>query len=240
MNKLTKALHLAMVPEYRKSMWMGVAATIEHEPAFRGHHFDTIVDVGAHKGQAAVFFRKTYPEATIYSFEPQVRPMIRLGRVAETFGIRTFPYAIGPKAGPAMMNISARDDSSSLLPIGEGQTTLHPKTKKVDEEEIQIRPLHKAIDADHIAGRALLKIDVQGSELEVLKGCEGEDLLQCFGAIYVECSWRELYTGQPTAAAVKAWLLERGFLLFGTHNPQYDDGKLVQADLMFGRERRRG
>ncbi|MCK9367495.1 MAG: hypothetical protein M0P72_10155 [Metallibacterium scheffleri] len=38
--------------------------------------------------------------------------------------------AVGERAGMASMHVSARDDSSSLLPIGSEQTRIFPGTQR--------------------------------------------------------------------------------------------------------------
>ena len=49
-------------------------ASIEHESLFKGESFDTVVDIGANKGQFALMSRKCFPNANIFSFEPQMIP----------------------------------------------------------------------------------------------------------------------------------------------------------------------
>jgi hypothetical protein len=80
--------------------------------------------------------------------------------------------------------------------------------------------------------RNLLKIDVQGFELEVLKSAE--TLLPGFRWIYAECSAVALYEGQALADEVIQWLKMRQFDLVGRFNPSRGrDGALLQADLLF-------
>jgi hypothetical protein len=75
-----------------------------------------------------------------------------------------------------------------------------------------VRVLHLSdVISDHdIISPALLKIDVQGYEKQVLQGCEPP--LQNFDWIFVELSFVELYKGQALAPSILAWLAERGFL----------------------------
>lgn len=78
----------------------------------------------------------------------------------------------------------------------------------------------------------MLKLDVQGFELEALRGCES--LLHCFPFVYAECSFMELYEGQALAHEVIAWLRERGFVLKGVYHMGYDGrGQAVQGDFLF-------
>lgn len=79
---------------------------------------------------------------------------------------------------------------------------------------------------------ALLKLDVQGYELEALKGCE--DLLASFSYVYAEGSFVELYRGQVLADELIAWLRRREFRLSGVYGVVYDgQGRAVQADMLF-------
>ncbi len=55
------------------------------------------------------------------------------------------------------------------------------------------------VPAQDLAAPALLKLDVQGFELQALSGCE--DLLERFARVTVECSFVALYAGQAFADA---------------------------------------
>lgn len=81
----------------------------------------------------------------------------------------------------------------------------------------------------------MLKIDVQGFELELLKGAT--ELLPHIQDVYVECSFIELYQGQALASEVIDLLRDHGFTLRGFYNPQYDNGgAAIQADLAFSQD----
>jgi hypothetical protein len=88
------------------------------------------------------------------------------------------------------------------------------------------------VSAEELEAPALLKLDVQGYELQALRGCEA--LLEHFAYIYAECSFIELYTGQALADEVAGWLAERGFRQTGVGNLASDrEGRSVQADFLF-------
>jgi hypothetical protein len=118
------------------------------------------------------------------------------------------------------------------VPISGLQERLFPGTGEVATEKILVGRLPDFVPAEDIKGPAMLKLDVQGFELEALKGCE--DLLDRFAQVYVECSFVELYTGQALADEVIAWLRERGFRLAGVYNMSYDrNGAAVEGDFLF-------
>ncbi|WP_461441697.1 FkbM family methyltransferase [Metallibacterium sp.] len=90
------------------------------------------------------------------------------------------------------------------------------------------------IKPEQIIAPALLKLEVQGYELQALRGCEA--LLDRFQYVYCECSFVELYAGQALADAVISWLRERGLRLISVYNmANEEDGRAVQADFLFGR-----
>ena len=133
--------------------------------------------------------------------------------------VHFFSTAIGVKAARQTMHVSARDDSSSLLPISEEQCRVFPGTEEVSTTEVSITPLHEQISEQDITCPCLLKIDVQGYELAVLQGCEL--LLHCCDVIYCECSFLSLYEGQALADEVIHWLWQpcRVFTIRRMTNP---------------------
>lgn len=238
MNRFVKAAGCLGAPLYLRALARaGVAAGWEHERILRACGCATVVDVGANRGQFALAVRRALPQARVVSFEPLTSPASTFRRLfAGDARVTLHVAAIGPRRERAAMHVSARDDSSSLLPIGEGQTRLFPGTGEVGTETVEVGPLEDYLSAGTLQPPALLKIDVQGYELETLRGCEG--LLPEFDLAYVECSFVELYRGQPVADEVIAWLRERGMPLAGVHNLSRDgSGRAVQADFLFRRRR---
>jgi FkbM family methyltransferase len=192
-----------------------------------------VVDIGANRGQFALVARYCFPEARIISFEPLTEPARLFQEIFSNDDlVSLYPFAIGPKSKPALIHLSDKDDSSSLLPITPLQTILFPGTDEKDIRTIPEQPLNAHLSDNDIVPPAMLKLDVQGYELQVLKGCV--DLLSSFNYIYVECSFVELYLGQALADEVIAFLYEQNFRLNGIHNIKYDQtGLAIQADFFF-------
>ena len=214
---------------------LGVTASVEHTKALHDLKSKTVVDIGANRGQFSLLARELFPEARIIAFEPLPGPAATFQRVfANDSRVRVHNIAIGPESTHTTIHVSARDDSSSLLPITETQSRIFPGTQETGTTAVEVRRLDEVLKPDEITAPALLKLDVQGYELEALRGCEA--LLQNFAYVYAECSFMELYKGQALADEVIAWLRERGFALSGVYNMAYDkSGKAVQADFLFQR-----
>ena len=217
---------------------IGVAASMEHKPLLQllaSFHCRTIVDIGASRGQFALASHALIPDASIFSFEPLAVPTHKFRELFDGDPqVRMQQVAIGSERCTADVHVSRRDDSSSLLPIGELQRETYPGTDEVGTEPVRVERLENVMTGADIIAPALLKIDVQGYELEALKGCLG--LLQLFNYAYVECSFVELYEGQALADEVIIFLNEQGFRLTGVYNLSYNKaGVAVQGDFLFQR-----
>jgi FkbM family methyltransferase len=235
-HKFCKAIHIVTTlhPLLYRGLAKGVAASTEHFTVLSSlGSIDTVIDIGANRGQFSLAARLTFPTATIFAFEPLPQPYERLRQVfASDTGTTGYNSAIGTAQSSAEIHISGRDDSSSLLPITDYQNHLFPGTGEVGMATIQVDRLDTLLSHQEISGRTLLKIDVQGYELQALMGSEG--LLHDISFIYVECSFVELYETQSLAHEIIDWLHDRSFVLIGVYNVSYDkDHRAVQADFLF-------
>jgi FkbM family methyltransferase len=233
-RKARKAAVLSRTPRWRAALRHGVAATIEHADVDFGFDFATVLDVGGHHGQFTLFALERFPQAQVITFEPQAEGAKKIADVtAGEPRVRIENFALGAEPGSAELNISKRSDSSSLLPIGEGQVEAYPGTEAASTETIQLETLDNLLP-DAPKRPALLKIDVQGFELDVLRGAART--LASVDAIFAECSFVELYEGQPLVGEIIAFLAERGFTISGVFGVNYDStGRCLQADFLFRR-----
>lgn len=223
---------IAVEPGYWPALRSGVAASVEHSRIPLRRDFRTVLDVGASRGQFALFAAQRFPDARIVCFEPLPEPAADLRRIMGD-RVEVHETAVGATAGTETINISARDDSSSLLPIGSRQQHEFPGTGTERRIEVPVTTLDLMMDGE-LNGPCLLKIDVQGLELEVLKGATST--LGKVDEALIECSFVELYEGQAMADEVVAHLLEKGLRLAGVHEVTHSaDGTAIQADFLFRR-----
>lgn len=236
-KKLRKAVRCLSDPAFRAALIRhAVAASVEHQFLLRSIPCSAVIDVGANRGQFALVARRVHSQATIIAFEPLPAPAERFRHMfAGDTQVTLHQAAISPARGETAIHISGRDDSSSLLPITAAQSRLFPGTAEAGTATVKVGPLADFLTEDQIKSPALLKLDVQGYELEALRGCDS--LLGRFAHVYCECSFVELYEGQALADEVIAWLRERGFKLQGIYNTHYDrKGRAVQADFLLSRQ----
>lgn len=234
-KKLNKLFTILRSKDLSSGLFSSIAATTEHLPLLKSiGNIQTVIDIGANKGQFTLIARYVFSDATIISFEP-------LSLCAEKFNkffskdqnIIFHQSAIGPINTTQSMHVSKLNDSSSLFPISNRQSTIFPGTEESHIEEIKVAPLHQFLSKEDLLDkRILVKIDVQGYELDVLKGCEY--LMHLFDFIYVECSFIELYKGQALAYEVIKYLNNQSFELKGIYNTFYNKSDIaVQSDFLF-------
>jgi len=233
MRKLAKLLRLLRKPAYWKGLRHGVAATVEHNAFLRSHPYATMIDAGANRGQFSLAAHAERRDATIIAFEPLPHLVTTFEKIfGKSDPVRVMNLALGSQAGEAAIHVSRRQDSSSLLPIGKLQTQIFPGTEEAAVLKVCVAKLDDVLNVSELAKPVLLKIDVQGFELELLKGAEKS--LTNIDSIYMELSFVPLYDGQPLAHEVVNWLAVRGFGLAGVyHVATSKDGKAVQADIHF-------
>jgi FkbM family methyltransferase len=238
LRKARKLRRLLIVPAYRHVLLASrVAATVEHEAQPFAESYGTVIDVGSNRGQFAVFARHRWPNARVLCFEPLPGPREVLTRVADALGnVRVFPYALSNEAGERRMHVSRSDDSSSFLVATPRQLEAFPDTREVEEQVVEVRRLQDLISEEDVSPPVLMKVDVQGAELDVLRGASG--LLGAVRDILVECSLVELYAGQPLLDDAILFAREQGFRLIGLSAPsRASDGTPLQCDVLFSRAR---
>jgi len=232
-EQLKKLLKIAQSPEFRRGLMRGVAANIEHKSVLQTFEANTIIDIGANRGQFALLARSCFPDADILSFEP-LGGACEVFREVFRFDSKTSLYqvAIGPERADCTFHVSRRADSSSLLPITKTQSEVFPGTEERETTSVSVAPIFEMVQVDRLRGPIILKLDVQGYELQALKGCR--EVLPKVAVVIVECSFIELYEGQSLAGEVVAFLSQHGFDLHCVYNLSHrEDGFPVQCDIAF-------
>jgi FkbM family methyltransferase len=231
-----KLLWLARRRERRGLLRHLIAPSIEHDDLLVGRSFRTVVDVGANVGQFAIWAAESLGAARIICVEPFPGAVMRLREVASGLApcrVDVVAGALGSTPGLRTLHVTAAIDSSSLLPVtaaAQNRTALH----ETGTEEVEVL-LGDNVLSDDFGGPLLVKLDVQGTEMDVLTGMP--KLLAKADAVLVEVSFTPLYDGQSDPSAVVAHLLGAGFALTGVARVPGSSSlwALDQADLLFER-----
>ncbi len=202
-------------------------------------HFriETVLDVGANKGQYALGILKHGYKGKIYSFEPILSVYKLLEkRSSNSFGWTALNLGVGSKDEEVMINVSENIVSSSLYKVRKESLVAEPTTRIVRQERIRITTLDKFLAEQNFTGEVLLKLDVQGYELEALKGATGS--LPGIKLIQAELSFVPVYDGIPLFGEIVSYLEQKGYKIFAII-PGFRDrktGRMLQADGIFVRE----
>ncbi len=191
----------------------------------------TAVDVGASFGTFTTAFRRIFPESDVVMIEPLAECRGHLEALASAAPVvRLVPLAAAGAPGPLTINVHADLVGSSLY---------------LEAEETDVNGVPRQVEAttlDALAAGAplrppvLLKIDVQGAELDVLRGAER--VLGATEVVLLEASFFRTFRGGPLFHQVVEHLAARGFVVYDVAGLQYRplDGALSQVDLAFVRD----
>jgi len=205
----------------------------------RQEQINLVLDVGANTGQFVQELRAAGYRGRIVSFEPLASAHQRLRKHAEgdpnwTVADRT---AIGAESGSVEIHVSENSVSSSILNMLPSHAEADPHSKYLATETVPVSRLDDLISLAH-TDRALLKIDVQGYERQVLEGASR--LLADCRAVISEMSLAPMYDGELLARELwdllaaqhfQPWSLEVCF-----RNPE--NGRVLQLDGLFVKETR--
>jgi FkbM family methyltransferase len=233
LTKLSKLIRLLTRPDYRRGLPFGVAAAVEHADLIALLRLGTVIDVGANVGQFSLLVNTLHPQVVIHAFEPleeaaSVFDRLFVGRQHVTL----HRCAAGAEDCETEIHVSGRADSSSLLPISELQDRAFSGTAAIANRKIPVRRVDDILDGLSLPGPLLIKLDVQGYEMEALRGMPR--ILAKADYVYAELSFAPLYEGQPLAHDVIAWLAAHSFDLASINTlARLATGVAVQADALF-------
>ena len=194
-----------------------------------------IIDVGANKGEYTLELIHLGFKGYIESFEPISEAYKILSiRSKNNKNWNTSRIAIGDFDGESEINIAGNINSSSLLNMLPRHIKSEPNSKYLRKERILVNRLDTLFSRNMILDKKIfLKIDVQGYELNVLKGAEF--IINNIEGIQIEMSLEPLYEGSILYKDMIHFLEMKGFELYSIENGFSDPhtGKLLQFDGVF-------
>ena len=138
---------------------------------------EKIIDIGAHKGEFLESILKISKVNSFYAFEPQKNIFKELNeKFSDNQKVTLFNYAMDKEITNKKIKINKLSMTSSLAEINE--KSLYLKVKKFltfsklnfeDEYEIQTNTVDKIFENISLQ-KTLLKIDVEGFEMNVIEG----------------------------------------------------------------------
>ena len=192
------------------------SAALDLAIARLGRGATTVVDVGVRWGANDAWWR-LHPLASVVGFDPDPEECERLkGLVGSDRSEQYIPAAVGRHDGRATVHLAAKPACSSLYPPDIDVVKRYPQVasdiQEVGTTEVALTTLDSWWDSAGRPNVSFVKLDTQGSELDILSG--GERLLAgCLG-LEVEVEFNTMYAGQPLFHQVDAFLRAHGFRIW--------------------------
>ena len=167
-----------------------------------------IIQIGAHYGNEYDTLKKLSEH--ILMFEPQKEVYNKLfNKLGSMPNLIIENKALGSSIGIMQMYTEqANNGQSSSLLIPQLHCVQYPSIKFTGTEQVEVITLNEYFN-DKLFNYNLLTLDVQGYELEVLKG--STDILLKVDYILCEVNRAELYKGCPMVEEIDSFLNDYGF-----------------------------
>jgi FkbM family methyltransferase len=192
---------------------------------------NVIYDIGAHVGTWTLLAKAIFPSAQVHAFEPLAEHQVGIRKqFAGSKDVTLHPVALGSANTSTFFHVTDASSSSSVLPLADA-CRLHFGLREVEQIPIQLHRLDDYRTAHQLSLPDMIKLDVQGYELEALKG--GAQCLRSAKAVLMEVSFVELYHGQPLFADVVRFMADHGFRMHAVSIATPVGKPLLQTDVLF-------
>jgi len=195
----------------------------------RGLVCNHILDLGANKSLWSREATKAYPSAAYYLIEPQEEMVSFLQEFCKEYqGSKYFIAGAGKKN--EVLELNVYDSLAGSTFMGDENSNTHVIGKRA----VDVVSIDSLIETNQIPDTIeLVKLDIQGFELEALKGAT-----KLFGKTEVfilETSMFKYYTGLPIFSEVVNFMLDKDYVVYDLpgYNRRPLDGALGQLDICF-------
>lgn len=204
----------------------GIDPVYDIQQSLPATRISVIFDAGAHAGIMSSRYRDAYPQAEIHAFEPADSTFVELERALSGKHIHTHRMALG--ARPGVGHMATTGDSRMRQVSHHAQEHCSPVAVTTIDAFCKERAI------DHIG---LLKIDTEGSDLDVLVGASETLLRADIDIVQVEAGMNPANTRHVPFELLKAKLQGWDYYLFGVYEqmPEWPsrEPQLRRADLVF-------
>lgn len=171
---------------------------------------DVVFDVGANDGRTILRLHNPLNAPQFYAFEPvssTYETLVR--RTAHLDNVHCVQSALGAESGEARMYLSEIDAMNSF-----SEDWADP----VGSEVVPVDTVDGFMDAHGIDFVHFLKVDVEGHDLEVLKGARHALESGRIALVQVEVGVDQLAKNQPSLESIRQYLAPLDYYLYGIYN----------------------
>jgi FkbM family methyltransferase len=178
-----------------------------------------VVDVGCRWGFADTW-EELRERCNIVGFEPD---HVECERLSEHYRdqpwVRIVPHALGAEQRAATLYITREPACSSVYPPIDSVVDRHPRLepqRMVRRETIELITMDDWCADNAFENVDFIKLDTQGSELDILRGAKRT--LESVSVVQTEVEFNPMYDGQPLFGDVDRFLRDHGFVLWHLDN----------------------
>ena len=189
---------------------------------------NAILDIGAHTGQFHGWAKRVWSDVPIFMIEANPLHESALDKLAMMNGDGYLIAAMGDEKRE--VTFYTRSDK----PHTEGNSYYKEANywdipQLVEESKVTLQILDNLFEDDAVFD--IIKVDTQGSEIDILKG--GKDLVSRAKAVILEVSFIPYNEGAPDSQETIDYMNEIGFEERTSVGEHYDGDTIVQKDLLF-------
>ena len=195
-----------------------------------------VIDIGAHHGWFFHCWLDWCPDAKVHALEPYKESYeIAHELYGQDKRVHLKCLAMGDTEGFQELNVlsDSKVSNSLLQPKTDIWSEIRYKTGQVSQTSVPVVTLDNYVKREKLNNIYLVKIDVQGYEMHVLRGAQ-QSLTQ-IDYIFVESAVRSLYYGAARFTEVIEFLTANGFHLIGMQGWHRGNHTLVEFDMLFRR-----
>lgn len=182
----------------------------------------TIFDVGANIGSMTLGYRRRFPGAKLYSFEPVNETFSQLEEATRNdANVYCYNMALAAQNGTSLISVGSKSGQNSLVVQQKGE---------IKSQEVKLVTLDDFINEHkEIEQIDILKIDVEGFECEVLKGAEKTLESGRILYAYIKTTFREEDTHHTQFLQIQEILKQYKFNLMGLYDvlPYWAGGNAI-------------
>jgi FkbM family methyltransferase len=194
------------------------------------------LDVGANTGQTIDFLRETFRAPRIHAFEPSSVTFRALQRRSLGSRVWLHQVGVGEAEGRRRFFDYKNGELSSFLPLVADERSPFRQDQLATTDTVDVTTVDAFARTNHLEGIDLLKVDVQGTDLDVLRGADRAFGAGTISSVLVELNFVPLYAGQSPPLDVMRFLLDRGLGLVGLYESLYRDHALAWCTALFHRQ----
>lgn len=182
-------------------------------------NYKVIYDIGAHKGEFSKLIKKHYRKSKIHLFEPNTyhnKALLKYGKVHNIV-------------------LWKENGNKDFYSIGESGDSLYREVTGVYDNVapkwVPVLSLDKYVKDNDLEYPDLIKLDTQGSELDILAG--GLECLSKALVVIIECPILRYNFNAPSVDDYIKTMTRYGYQPVELTEVHYMNGTLVQIDLAF-------